>query len=61
MQKKNKTKAIWEIINKAVGRSPKYVHKIEFYNITEKMTDLQNVTVKLNNTPPPPPPNRNCT
>jgi len=42
-----KTKAIWEIINKAVGRSPQCVHKIEFYNRTEKITDLQKVTVKL--------------
>jgi len=25
-----------------------YVHKIEFYNGTEKMTDLQRVTAKLN-------------
>jgi hypothetical protein len=48
-------KAIWEIINKAAGKSPQYVHKIEFYNGTEKTTDLQKVTVKLNS-----PPNRNC-
>jgi hypothetical protein len=33
---KNKTKAIWEKINKAAGKGPQYVHKIEFYNETDK-------------------------
>jgi len=45
---KNKTKAIWEIINKAAGKGPQYVQKLNFIMEQKKMTDLQRVTGKLN-------------
>jgi hypothetical protein len=45
---KNKTKAVWQIINKVVGKFPQYEQKIELKNGTEKITNPHNVAEKLN-------------
>jgi hypothetical protein len=43
---KGKTKAIWQIMNKEIGKSPQYKQTIELKNGTAKITNTQNVAKK---------------
>jgi prephenate dehydratase len=42
---KNKTKAMWQIINKEIGKSPQYKQKIEL-KMVQKITNPHNVAEK---------------
>jgi hypothetical protein len=48
MQKKNKTKVMWQIIYKEVGKSSQTEQKIELNSVIGKITNLRNVTEMLN-------------